>query len=221
MRCSSLCNSKITGQDELELLHSTKLKCDIPPDYVESDRNHPSPQDFGRLLHVQVPRVISETLLFCLPREIPIDARGAFGFLRDGRLPHFVVQFFMDLQKAKVSMQTKFFRALILMEAYRQEVYLQRDLLTAAPITLETAPDKSVPDFIAGMRELLATIPSREDRSEDDVEALNEALQQTQEMQDNIKSIVVAASDPEVARSASEDVDKLHELIMFIYAMLQ
>lgn len=69
-----------------------------------------------------VPRVIINAVASCLGPDVPIDAQIAFRFYKNGRLPEYVVCYFMWLQKARRSTakSTVFFRAFHYLESFRE-----------------------------------------------------------------------------------------------------
>ena len=69
-----------------------------------------------------VPEVICQTVSTCLGPDVPIDPQIAFRYFKNGRLPEFVVAYFMWMQKApaRTAKSTIFGRALHYLEAFRQ-----------------------------------------------------------------------------------------------------
>lgn len=84
-----------------------------------------------------VPRVVIDAVSACLGPDVPIDAQIAFRYFKNGRLPEFVVCYFMWLQKARRSTakSTVFFRAFHYLESFREY------MLTAAGAFEAIGPD--------------------------------------------------------------------------------
>lgn len=69
-----------------------------------------------------IPEVVSDTILGVLGPEVPINASMPYAYLQAGLLPHFVVAYFMTIQKPKKTMRysTVFGRAMHLIEEFRE-----------------------------------------------------------------------------------------------------
>ena len=68
-----------------------------------------------------VPNVVANALAQALGPDVPIDPQIAFRYFKNGRLPEFVVCYFMWFQMAKrLSKATIFFRAFHYLEAFRE-----------------------------------------------------------------------------------------------------
>lgn len=69
-----------------------------------------------------VPNVVASTISQVMGPDIPIDPQIAFRYYKNGRLPEFVLCYFMWLQKARrgTSKATIFGRALHYLEAFRE-----------------------------------------------------------------------------------------------------
>ncbi len=102
-------------------LRSMTLGFEIPNRFNNPDKFRPTyvGEDFLR----QVPNVISSGLIDAMGADVPIDVMNAFQYLKHGRVPEYVVVYFMNAQPAtRCSNSTRFFRALHLMEAYRDYI---------------------------------------------------------------------------------------------------
>ena len=79
-------------------------------------------KDLQAIYQEKVPRVVHDQILFVLPRSIPTNPQIVFGFVQSELLPPFVINYFMSMQppNARVNNATRFFRALHMIENYRQ-----------------------------------------------------------------------------------------------------
>lgn len=80
--------------------------------------------DYVNLVKDGVPKVVADTILLTMPRSVPIDAMSAFVYVKNGTLPPFVLNYFLNMQsRSRTSMTTRFYRALHLIEAFRDEYF--------------------------------------------------------------------------------------------------
>jgi len=98
-----------------------KLPFEIPNHFPDPMRFVPPP---GALLRIMtVPNIVMNTLMEAIGPEIPVNALVPFVYLRDGRLPAFVVNYFMEMQgPRRMANSTRFFRAMHLIEAVRESI---------------------------------------------------------------------------------------------------
>lgn len=74
-----------------------------------------------------VPSVVSKPLLEVMGIGIPIDVQMPLAFLREGRLPEFVVAWFLSaLPKSRLAQTTRFYQALRAIENYREYIWFER-----------------------------------------------------------------------------------------------
>jgi len=71
-----------------------------------------------------VPRVVAEAIFEAIGLEVPLDPMTIFLYLKTGRLPEFVIAYFMqfELPKRKVTKMYLFYRALHLANMFRESV---------------------------------------------------------------------------------------------------
>jgi hypothetical protein len=69
-----------------------------------------------------VPRIVAQTICQVIGPDVPIDPQIAFRYFKNGRIPEFVLCYFMWFQKARsnTSKATRFFRAVHYLEAFRE-----------------------------------------------------------------------------------------------------
>lgn len=93
----------------------------VPNNFLESKKYVPSRRMFSRL--GKIPSAVIRALLTALPPETPIDPMNCFIALKTGKLPSWLLIYFVRQQHNLDSpMTTKFFRALHLMEWVRAEL---------------------------------------------------------------------------------------------------
>lgn len=93
----------------------------IPINFLDGQKYVPSRRMFDRL--GIIPRAILRAILVALPPDQPIDPLNCFLAVKTGRLPPWVVIFFIRQQHYLDSpMATKFFRALHLIEWVRADL---------------------------------------------------------------------------------------------------
>ena len=129
------------GQDddgeEARALRALQLEFEVPRNFLNPDKyrpDHVPEDDFG-----EVPDVITRSIFDVMDANVPIDALNPFIYLRSGRLPEFVVVFFMNMVAKRVkSKMSRFFHAMHLIEMYREYItsWLPSTLLQLLPPTL-------------------------------------------------------------------------------------
>jgi hypothetical protein len=68
-----------------------------------------------------VPELISDAIFGVLGPQIPIDPSMPYVYVQAGVMPHYVVSYFMDIQKpSRASYETRFGRAMHLIEDFRE-----------------------------------------------------------------------------------------------------
>ena len=113
------------GQDddgeEARALRALQLEFEVPRNFLNPDKyrpDHVPEDDFG-----EVPDVITRSIFDVMDANVPIDALNPFIYLRSGRLPEFVVVFFMNMVAKRVkSKMSRFFHAMHLIEMYREYI---------------------------------------------------------------------------------------------------
>ena len=122
---TDLCSFLSLGQDddgeEARALRALQLEFEVPRNFLNPDKyrpDHVPEDDFG-----EVPDVITRSIFDVMDANVPIDALNPFIYLRSGRLPEFVVVFFMNMVAKRVkSKMSRFFHAMHLIEMYREYI---------------------------------------------------------------------------------------------------
>lgn len=92
----------------------------LPVNYLENDRLRPLQDQLGIINNI--PPIVAEAILRAMPSDIPIDGLNAFYHLRRGWLPNWTVIWMMKAQVGRqVSPTTQFYRALHLIESFREQ----------------------------------------------------------------------------------------------------
>jgi len=102
------------------------LNFDIPT-YSERDckRYEPPAGEYIHLLNNGVPDVVRDTILRILPRSVPVSPMIVYGYLANGSLPPFLINYFMSALSpvGRVSQVGRFYRALHLIETVRADFF--------------------------------------------------------------------------------------------------
>ena len=120
----------LTGEEEEDQVESIQdafvrsmtLDFELPSNFLHPER-YPN-VDLADALFSRVPSVVSSALFDAMPESIPIDPQMPFIFLRQSRLPEFVVAWFMAfLPKKRVGRMNRFFSSMNAIEQYREFVF--------------------------------------------------------------------------------------------------
>ena len=106
-----------------------------------------------------VPNVVCSTLAQVLGPDVPIDPQIAFRYFKNGRLPEFVVAYFMWIQKVRrnTAKSTIFCRALHYMEAFREYMINASGVMKEEDVEqLKAEQEESEPE----REEILASDPA-------------------------------------------------------------
>ena len=114
--------SFLVEDDTTKALKVEQLDFEIPTNFLNPQKFRPTVINddmFG-----DVPDYVCQGLFESIEPDVPIDPLTPFVYLRQGRLPHYVVIYFMKLQGSgrNLGAQKRFFRAMHLIEAYREFV---------------------------------------------------------------------------------------------------
>ena len=135
------------GQDddgeEARALRALQLEFEVPRNFLNPDKyrpDHVPEDDFG-----EVPDVITRSIFDVMDANVPIDALNPFIYLRSGRLPEFVVVFFMNMVAKRVkSKMSRFFHAMHLIEMYREYIIVPPHHFLASVDTAAVVPTDAV-----------------------------------------------------------------------------
>jgi len=99
-----------------------ELDFEIPRNFQNPERYIP-----GRLREdcfEDVPAAVGSAIFDAIGVDVPLDPMTIFLYLRNGRLPQFVIAYFMEfeLPKRKVTKMYRFYRALHLANMFRESV---------------------------------------------------------------------------------------------------
>ena len=100
-------------------LQDYELPFELPKNFINPDKYDPGvvPDE----VFENVPLYIGEAVFGVLGNEVPLDPQVVLVYLRNGQLPHFVIEYFMSIQKKKnLATQTRLFRALMLVHRFRE-----------------------------------------------------------------------------------------------------
>lgn len=114
-----------------------------PPVKFDAERWARQVQEVPDVVWEGVPAIICRAITNSIGPEVPIDPVIAFRYFQNGRLPEFVVCFFMWFQKArkKTSKATIFGRAMHYLEAFRKYMYTTAGLYDDHPEYLPSAQE--------------------------------------------------------------------------------
>ena len=137
---------------EVAAYKARQLDFEVPKNFHNPDRFKPSgvPDE----VFASVPNHVGAAVFEAMDINVPLDPMSVFLYLKEGRLAHFVVIYFMELQglRRNISQATRFFRAMHFIDMYRSYVmvppthYLaslgaqDKDAAAAAPTQDEDAP---------------------------------------------------------------------------------
>ena len=78
-----------------------------------------------RTILAKVPAVVKAAILQCMGPDVPIDAMNTFYYIKRGWIPNFVVIWFIRVQPpaSRLRINSIFFKALHLIEMFREEAY--------------------------------------------------------------------------------------------------
>jgi hypothetical protein len=179
--------SFFSGPDEFIILSNNTLDFKIPEEYSmkEKKKHSASAGDYIIMLNEGVPPVVRDTLFHILPRSVPINPMMPFAYLQDGRLPPFVINFFMSLQSRvgrPVSAIGRFYRSLDLIEAFREDAFLRGEDLAVSQSFLPLSkklPEKVLQDFLKSCAD---SITQMQASGVYDAEAVERAADRLREM---------------------------------------
>ena len=121
-------------------IRALQLGFELPRNFLNPDKYRPEripDDDFA-----QVPEVVTAALFNVLDVNVPIDALNPFVYLRNGRLPEFIVAYFMQFVSRRIkSNMSRFFSAMHLIEMYREYVIVPPTHFMAALDTAAANPD--------------------------------------------------------------------------------
>lgn len=140
--------------DQATEIKGFKLPFEVPKNFLNPDKYQPDQtpeEEFA-----QVPDVVARAVFDALDVNVPIDALNPFVYLRNGRLPEFVVVYFMKLVSRRVkSNMSRFYSAMHLIEMFREYVIVPPTHFMA----IDTVAATVVPD--------VATNPDTKDSNVD------------------------------------------------------
>jgi len=119
--------SFILDEQEFEPLTNMKIGFEIPNSFANPDKYMPS--KIRDDAFDDVPSVVASAIFDSISIDVPIDPITIFLYLKSGRLPEFVIAFFMqfELPKRKLSNLYLFYRALHLASMFRKAVMIPQD----------------------------------------------------------------------------------------------
>lgn len=98
------------------------LPYELPINYVDNPRYLPSEEQ--RAFLEDIPDCIAEAVIDALPVSIPINPFNVFYYVKRGLIPIWVLKWFIRGQgRSRSSAMTRFYRALHLIEIFREGVY--------------------------------------------------------------------------------------------------
>lgn len=112
----------ISDTEEVKEYKKRELDFEIPKNFLNPDKYDVG--DIPDWYWGRIPPFIVQALTDCMGPDVPIDPMSPFVYLRQGRLPQFVVVFFMELltTKRRTSKSTIFYRSMHLMERFRERL---------------------------------------------------------------------------------------------------
>jgi hypothetical protein len=100
-------------------IRSLTLGFEVPRNFNNIESYRPSSVD--EAIFRAVPNVVASAIVDAIDQMNFFDPLLPFSYLRNGLLPEFVVVHFMTVQKnPRISNQTRFYRAMWLIELYRE-----------------------------------------------------------------------------------------------------
>jgi len=107
-------------REERAILSRDRPELLIPSTFPTPERFRP-PAEVIKLA-LKPPSIVLEGILKAICPSVPFDVMIPFLYLRAGRFPFFVLNYFMDIQgPGLMSRKTRFYRSLHLIEAARKE----------------------------------------------------------------------------------------------------
>ena len=104
--------------EEQALVENDELTFEVPVNFVDHPRYRPTDKEKEFL--AATPDLIFKIISNILPKNPTLDPLTPFYYLKIGKLPFFVVKWFIDAQKpSKLSNMTLFYRAMHCIEAIR------------------------------------------------------------------------------------------------------
>lgn len=98
------------------------LPFELPKNFNNPERYNPG--EVPEEVFDSVPHYVGDAVFLAMGPEVPLDPFTVFSYLRCGNLAHFVVDYFMTIQKKNLATQTRFFRALWLIHLFREFMIL-------------------------------------------------------------------------------------------------
>ena len=123
-------------------IRAMSLGFELPRNFLNPDRYLPEP--LSEEFVAGIPDVVSTAVFVAMDANVPIDAFNPFIYLRNGRLPEYVVAYFMTLVSRRVkSNMSRFFTAMHLIEMYREYIIVPPTHFLAALDTAAVQPGDS------------------------------------------------------------------------------
>lgn len=133
-------------------IRALKLEFEVPKNFLNPEKYLPEPLP-NRVL-ADVPDVIMTAVFEVMDIDVPIDPFNTFMYLRNGRLPEFVVVYFMNLVSRHVkSNMSRFFTALHLIQMYREYIINPPSHIMAPIDTAAVHPAHSMKTEAAKLKE--------------------------------------------------------------------
>ena len=113
----------LADASEVEAPQGFMLPFEVPKNFNNPERYNPG--EVPEEVFDSVPQYIGDAVFSAMGPEVPLDLYTVFSYLRCGNLPHFVVDYFMTIQKKRnLATQTRFFRSLWLIHLFREFMIL-------------------------------------------------------------------------------------------------
>lgn len=112
----------ILDEDEFDEVQNLTLDFEIPDTFSKAQKY--VPRNVRHDAFEEVPSAVGSAIFNALPIDVPFDPIFVFLYLRNGRLPEFVIAYFMgfELPKRTVSKMSLFYRAVHLVSMFREAV---------------------------------------------------------------------------------------------------
>jgi len=212
------CLISFTEPEEFAILSHNTLNFQLPDAYSDKEKKKHSAAtgDYLTMLNRGVPRIVSEMVLRTLPRTLPINAMIPFAFVIDGRLPPYVINYFMSIQSPvwKTSGQDKdvgrFYRALDLIESYREDYFLHNPDLPVAHLPPRRLPGDVVQAFYDTCQESIKQMQSGQHPY--DPEVVEKARRRLENMRRAVESFQGSSSDPHKEHQRSTIINLQEQL---------
>lgn len=98
-------------------MEDNELGFEAPVNFIDHQRYQPTHEE--KAFMADIPQVMFTVTLNCLPRNPTFDPLTPFYFFKTGRLPKWLVKWFVDKQKPRLSNMSKFYKAMHCIEALR------------------------------------------------------------------------------------------------------